>query len=46
MKFDYDILFEFLSEDDIQTYGDENLINLFNQLKPHKIDYIMVFEKI
>jgi hypothetical protein len=29
----------------VQTYGDENLINLFNQLKCHKIDDIMVFEK-
>jgi hypothetical protein len=30
----------------VQTYGDEKLINLFNQLKCHKIDDIMVFEKI
>jgi hypothetical protein len=29
----------------VQTYGDENLINLFNQLKPHKIDDVVVFQK-
>jgi len=29
----------------VQTYGDENLINLFNQLKPHKIDDLVVFQK-
>lgn len=29
----------------VQTYGDENLINSFNQLKPHKIDDVVVFQK-
>jgi hypothetical protein len=29
----------------VQTYGDENLINLFNQLKPHKVDDLVVFQK-
>jgi hypothetical protein len=30
----------------VQTYGDEKLINLFNQLKPHKIDDVIVFQKL
>ena len=29
----------------VQTYGDENLINLFKQLKFHKIDDIVIFQK-
>jgi hypothetical protein len=30
----------------VKTYGDEKLINLFNQLKPHKIDDVIVFQKL
>lgn len=30
----------------VQTYGDENLINLFKGLKFHKIDDIVVFQKM
>lgn len=29
----------------IQTYGDNNLIDKFNKLKPHKIDDIILFKK-
>jgi hypothetical protein len=29
----------------VQTYGDDNLINKFSELKLHKIDDIIVFQK-
>jgi hypothetical protein len=29
----------------VQTYGDDNLISKFNELKCHKIDDIVVFQK-
>ena len=34
-----------LSHFQVQTYGHENLINLFNKLKCHKIDDIILFQK-